>query len=66
MKFCPPALKTVLEKLPAHHPRVWLDKDEWDSFIENSHGKPDRRTYLTRANKVLATPMKSVNDINSD
>ena len=66
MKFCPPALKTVLEKLPAHHPRVWLDKDEWDSFIENSQGKPERRTYLKRANKVLATPMKSVNDINSD
>ena len=62
----PPALKTVLEKLPAHHPRVWLDKDEWDSFIENSQGKPERRTYLKRANKVLATPMKSVNDINSD
>ena len=66
MKFCPPALETVLEKLPAHHPRVWLDKDEWDSFIENSQGKPERRTYLKRANKVLATPMKSVNDINSD
>ena len=65
-KFCPPALKVVLKNLPAHHPRVWLDKDEWDGFIKRSEGKIERKTYLKRADKVLATPMKSVNDINSD
>lgn len=65
-KFCPPALATVLKALPAHHPRVWLDKDEWDSFIKRSEGKAERTTYLKRAKKVLVTPMKSVNDINSD
>lgn len=65
-KFCPPALKTVLANLPAHHPRIWLDKDEWDSFIQRSQGKTERHTYLERAGKVLATPMKSVNDINTD
>ena len=65
-KFCPPALDAVLKNLPAHHPRVWLDRDEWDGFIKRSEGKTERKTYLKRANKVLATPMKSVNDINSD
>ena len=59
-KFCPPALKVVLKNLPAHHPRVWLDKDEWDGFIKRSEGKIERKTYLKRADKVLATPMKSV------
>lgn len=65
-KFCPPALDAVLKNLPAHHPRVWLDRDEWDGFIKRSEGKTERKTYLKRADKVLATPMKSVNDINSD
>ena len=65
-KFCPPALQAVLKNLPAHHPRVWLDKDEWESFMKRSEGKPERKTYIARADKVLATPMKSVNDINSD
>lgn len=65
-KFCPPALDAVLKNLPAHHPRVWLDRDEWDGFIKRSEGKAERKTYLKRADKVLATPMKSVNDINSD
>lgn len=65
-KFCPPALATVLKALPAHHPRIWLDKDEWNSFIKRSEGKAERTTYLKRAKKVLVTPMKSVNDINSD
>lgn len=65
-KFSPPALSTVLASLPTHHPRVWLDKAEWDSFIERSKGKVERATYLKRADQVLATPMKSVNDINSD
>ncbi len=65
-KFCPPALKVVLEDLPSHHPRVWLDKNEWDDFMKRSEGKPERDTYLKRAQKVLATPMKSVNDINTD
>lgn len=65
-KFCPPALATVLKALPAHHPRIWLDKNEWNSFIKCSEGKAERTTYLKRAKKVLVTPMKSVNDINSD
>lgn len=65
-KFCPPSLKVVLKNLPDYHPRVWLDKDEWDGFIKRSAGKPDSKSYTNRAKKVLATPMKSVNDINAD
>ena len=65
-KFCPPALNAVLKSLPAHHPRVWLDKGEWNDFMKRSEGKTERDIYITRADKVLAVPMKSVNDINSD
>lgn len=64
-KFCPPALKTVLGKLPETHPRVWLDKNDWENFINRNAASTDRATYIIRADKALKTPMKSVNDINT-
>ena len=62
-KFCPPSLKELLAKVPQEHPRVWLDKKDWKDFINRSMSKPERKLYLTRADKILRTPMKSVNDI---
>lgn len=35
-KILPPVLKEVVAKISAHHPRVWLDKDEWDNFISRN------------------------------
>ena len=63
-KFCPPSLKTVLAKLPADHPRVWIMKNEWKDFINHSKQKAERQWYLERADQVLQNPMKSVKDIN--
>ena len=65
-KFCPPSLQTVLQNLPTHHPRIWLNKDEWNEFIEQSKGTVERETYLAKAAKVLSVPMKSVNDIHAN
>lgn len=64
-KFCPPSLKTALGKLPKSHPRVWVEKANWKSFMANSQSKVERQWYLERADKVLRTPMKSVKDINT-
>lgn len=64
-KFCPPSLKELLGKLPKSHPRVFFDKGDWGNFISRNAASPDRKTYIDRANKVLRTPMKSVNDINT-
>lgn len=64
-KFCPPSLKALLAKVPKTHPRVWVEKENWHSFISQSMNKPERQWYLERADKVLATPMKSVKDINT-
>lgn len=64
-KFCPPALKTVLTKLPKVHPRVYMDKSDWDNLIKRSQGSADRKTYITRADKALVTPMKTPKDINT-
>ena len=64
-KFCPPSLKEVLAKIPHEHPRVWLDKKEWNQFILHSLSTPEREKYISAANKAMKTPMKSINDVNT-
>lgn len=64
-KFCPPSLKELLAGFPQEHPRVWLDKKEWDNFMLRSISTPERKIYLSAANKAMNTPMKSINDVNT-
>lgn len=64
-RFCPPSLKEVQTRVPKSHPRVWVVKDEWDKFRKGAQDKVERAWYLERADKVLATPMKDVKDINT-
>lgn len=64
-KFCPPSLQTVLGNISKSHPRVWVQKENWEAFRKNSQLKDEREWYLKRADKVMRTPMKSVKDINT-
>ncbi len=64
-KFCPPSFKTLVSKLPATHPRVYIDKNDWADFIKRNADSPDRASYLERADKALAEPMKTLADINT-
>lgn len=64
-KFCPPSLKELLAKVPKTHPRVWIDKAGWDSFIKNSQSKPERADYLGMGGQALQTPMKTLKDIDT-
>lgn len=64
-KFCPPSLKVLQAKIPSYHPRVVIDKNEWENIRKYSEGTADRKGFMSRARKVLATPMKSVDDINT-
>ncbi len=56
--FSPPSLKELLGKLPAHHPRILLDKNEWDAFIVNSRTKPEAQAYLKKAAKAMKHPLR--------
>ncbi|WP_348717130.1 DUF4962 domain-containing protein [uncultured Alistipes sp.] len=65
-KFCPPALKDFLPRFARmRHPRVLIDGREWDRLIEETKGLADRKVYIHRADKALATPMKTLDDINT-
>lgn len=63
-KFCPPAYEDIIKKLPAGHPRLLVTAEEWDGFITRAKSKPEYKWYVHNAQKILKTPMKSVNDIN--
>lgn len=65
-KFCPPSLKVVLNNVPKTHPRVWVMKDEWKDFMQQTASAVERQWYLEYADNVLKTPMKTVDDINTD
>lgn len=65
-KFCPPAFSVLQKNIPAHHPRILLDRDDWDKIIERSMGSEDRNLYLKVARKALQEPMKDVSDIRSE
>lgn len=64
-KFCPPSYRELITKMPAGHPRVYFDKEDWEDFVRRNAGHPDANIYLTRADKILKTPMKTVNDVNT-
>lgn len=64
-KFCPPSYKELISKLSNEHPRVYLDKKDWNSFIKRNAENPDKKNYIRAAEKALKVPMKSVNNINT-
>ncbi len=64
-KFCPPSYKEFITKLPTVHPRVYLDKKEWSNVMNRGKNSAEGKEYIVRAEKILKTPMKSVNDINT-
>ncbi len=65
-RFTPPALSKWIKSIPQSHPRVILDGENWDEIISRSEGTPERKLYLRQAEKILKTPMLSVDDIAAD
>ena len=64
-KFCPPSFKTMQANLSKNHPRILVQKDKWADFMKSSRSKAEYQWYLEKAKRVLKTPMRSVNDINT-
>ena len=64
-KFLPPSYKELRGKIPATHPRVYVDGATLDAFRSRNAGSIDANVYLTEAEKILQTPMKTPADIKS-
>lgn len=65
-KFLPPSFKEIRLKVPATHPRVYVDGATLDAFRTRNAGSIDAAVYISEAEKILTTPMKSPADIKSD
>lgn len=62
-RFTPPSYTEFIAKLPASHPRILVQPENWDALIAASKGKPERQWYIDEAEKVLQGKMKSIDDI---
>lgn len=58
--FNPPSYSRLIEKLPLTHPRILLDADKWDEIIERNLNNPEAQSYLTKADKCMKRPLKSL------
>ncbi len=62
-RFAPPSFDEFIAKLPADHPRVITDEAHRDALIAASQGKPERQWYIEGADKVMRTPMRTLDSI---
>lgn len=58
--FNPPSFEKALQRLPLYHPRILLDKEEWDNIIGRNKNNPETQSYFETADKCLKNPLKSL------
>ncbi len=55
--FNPPSWAEVRNRVPAHHPRILLDRDDWEEIIRRNADNPEARGYIEKAEKCLRQPL---------
>ena len=60
--FNPPSLTEVLTKLPKTHPRILLDRKDWNDIITRNRNNPEAQAYISKAEKCLSHPLKHLED----
>lgn len=60
--FNPPSLEEVLKKLPGTHPRILLDRKDWDGIIARNKNNPEAQAYVSKADQCLTRPLKHLEE----
>ncbi len=55
----------VVAGLPTDHPRIRMTRKDWEQFMQRSSTKKEYKWYIDKAEKVLKTKMKGLDDINT-
>ena len=55
--FCPPSFDELVAKLPASHPRILTDRNDWDDLRRRTRGRAERKLYTDRARKAMKKPL---------
>ena len=61
-KAVAPSLEEVLKKLPTHHPRVLLDKSQWDDIIGRNRNNPEAKLFINKADKALTVKLGHIDN----
>lgn len=60
--FNPPALDEVLKQFPTAHPRILLDRKEWENIILRNADNPEAQSYAAKADKCFKRPLKHLEE----
>lgn len=65
--FNPPSFDQALAQVldpdnTAPHPRILLSAADWEDVISRNLSNPEAQAYLTRSQRILATPLKHLKD----
>lgn len=59
--FNPPAFDELQKTFSSEHPRVLLDKKDWNTIIERNKNNPEAKAYITRSDKYMSHPLLHLN-----
>ena len=65
-KFIPPSFTEFKSKFPKTHPRVLVENDKWQSFINESSKKEESKWIIEQGDEALKSPMQSIDEIPTD
>ncbi len=60
--FVPPPFERLLKSIPRNHPRVMVNKEEWDELRLKAIAYKESGKILDRANKIIGKPIPSERD----
>jgi len=60
--FNPPSLEDVKSKFPTEHPRILLDRKDWQDIIYRNKKNPEANAYITKARKCFNLPLKDLSE----
>ncbi len=56
-EFNPPSFKEAVKAFSSEHPRVLLDKKDWDAIIERNKTNPEAYSYILKSEESMKHPL---------
>lgn len=60
--FNPPSYETFKASFPEYHPRVLLDRKDWNAVIQKNKDNPEAGTYIRKSDKSMTHPLKHLRE----
>ena len=60
--FVSPKLDLIINNISNEHPRVWIEKSNWDEFIINSKNRNESKIILKKADQIIGKRIPKESD----